>query len=88
MRTIKLCTLLMFGILTSATVGAVGREEISGEYLEARSCDVFTGPCFANGDIGLNGREAVMAWKVDAGKFKSLVKAAAALNGQLAKKKR
>lgn len=41
--------------------------EISGEYLEARSCDVYTGPCFANGEVGISGKEAVMAWKVDAG---------------------
>lgn len=69
MRTIKLCALLLTAVLSCATLGAVGTEEISGEYLEARSCDVFTGPCFANGDIGLNGREAVMAWKVDTGRF-------------------
>ncbi|MFN0051479.1 MAG: DUF1326 domain-containing protein [Planctomycetales bacterium] len=41
--------------------------EISGEYLEARTCDVYTGPCFANGEIGIAGKEAVMAWKVDEG---------------------
>lgn len=41
--------------------------KITGEYLEARSCDVYTGPCFANGEIGLTGREAVLAWKVDQG---------------------
>jgi Protein of unknown function (DUF1326) len=41
--------------------------EITGEYLEARTCDVYTGPCFANGEIGLAGKEAVMAWKVDEG---------------------
>lgn len=41
--------------------------QISGEYLEARTCDVYTGPCFANGEAGLAGKEAVMAWKVDEG---------------------
>lgn len=43
--------------------------KISGDYLEARTCDVYTGPCFANGEIGLAGREAVLAWKVDQGKW-------------------
>lgn len=43
--------------------------EISGEYLEARTCDVYTGPCFANGEVGIAGKEAVMAWKVDEGKW-------------------
>ncbi len=61
---------LMFAcclVLVSVTGAAAA--EISGEYLEARSCDVWTGPCFANGEIGLSGKEAVMAWKVDKGKW-------------------
>jgi hypothetical protein len=42
-------------------------EGITGTYLEARTCDVFTGPCFANADTGLTGKHAVLAWKVDKG---------------------
>lgn len=41
--------------------------EIRGQYLESRTCDVYTGPCFANGEMGLSGKEALMAWKVDEG---------------------
>jgi hypothetical protein len=55
-----------------ALLGAVSpafAAEISGEYLEARTCDVYTGPCFANGEIGIAGKEAVMAWRVDEGKW-------------------
>jgi hypothetical protein len=37
---------------------------ISGDYIEARSCDVWTGPCFANGEMGLTGREAMLVWTV------------------------
>lgn len=44
--------------------------EIRGQYLEARSCDVYTGPCFANGEMGMAGKEAVLAWRVDAGTWK------------------
>lgn len=43
--------------------------EISGHYLEARTCQVYTGPCFANGEVGLAGREAVMAWSISEGQF-------------------
>lgn len=43
--------------------------QITGEYIESRSCDVYTGPCFANGELGLTGKEALMAWKVDQGTF-------------------
>ena len=40
---------------------------ISGHYLETRSCDVYTGPCFANGEMGQTGKEAIMVWKVSDG---------------------
>jgi hypothetical protein len=40
---------------------------ISGQYLEARTTDVYTGPCFANSDMNLTGKNAVLAWKVDKG---------------------
>ena len=42
---------------------------ISGQYIEARTCDVWTGPCFANAEMSLEGKHAVMAWKVDKGAF-------------------
>ncbi len=41
--------------------------EIRGQYIEARTCDVYTGPCFANAEMALAGKEAVMAWKVEEG---------------------
>ena len=45
---------------------------ISGDYLEVRSCDVYTGPCFANGEMGVTGKEAVMVWSVREGKWKGV----------------
>ncbi|MFT4558771.1 MAG: hypothetical protein ACI92S_004157 [Planctomycetaceae bacterium] len=42
-------------------------DQITGEYLEARTCNVYTGPCFANAEMSLSGKEALMAWKVDKG---------------------
>jgi hypothetical protein len=41
--------------------------EISGDYLEARTCDIFTGPCFANSEVGLTGQQAILAWSIDEG---------------------
>ncbi len=41
--------------------------QIAGDYVEIRSCDVYTGPCFANGEMNLTGREAVLAWSVRKG---------------------
>lgn len=64
----KVCSLGAFAaILLTASVATSA--EISGEYLEARSCDVYTGPCFANSQFDSGGREAVMAWKVDEGRW-------------------
>src|SRR5947207_9405793 len=47
----------------------VGAADITGKYIEARTCDVWTGPCFANADFNLTGKNAVLAWKVDKGSF-------------------
>jgi len=51
------------------TGSVVHSAEISGEYIEARSCDVYTGPCFANAQMGLAGKDALLAWKVDEGRW-------------------
>jgi hypothetical protein len=40
---------------------------VRGHYVEARTCDVYTGSCFANADTGLTGKNAVLAWKVESG---------------------
>jgi hypothetical protein len=50
--------------VVAAPAGAAG---IAGQYVEARTCDVWTGPCFANADFNLTGKNAVMAWQVDRG---------------------
>jgi hypothetical protein len=57
-------------ILASACILALAtgvRADVKGQYVEARTCDVYTGPCFANADTGLAGRHAVLAWKVEQG---------------------
>ncbi|MEQ8788353.1 MAG: DUF1326 domain-containing protein [Pirellulaceae bacterium] len=41
--------------------------DVTGTYLEARTCQVYTGPCFANAEVGLAGKDAVMAWSIDQG---------------------
>lgn len=61
------CGLTVCGSLLG--MSSASAAQISGEYIESRTCDVYTGPCFANGEVGLAGREAVMAWKVDEGQW-------------------
>src|SRR6266571_1720973 len=45
---------------------------IRGNYIEARTADVYTGPCVANGEAEQVGREAIFGWKIDAGSWKGV----------------
>jgi hypothetical protein len=45
----------------------VHAEGLTGKYVEARTCDVWTGPCFANAEMNLAGKHAVLGWKVEQG---------------------
>jgi hypothetical protein len=51
-------------ILLCASVFA---QQIRGDYIETRSADVYTGQCFANGEVNLVGNEAILAWHVQSG---------------------
>jgi hypothetical protein len=64
-------------------------QEIRGDYLETRSADVYTGQCFANGEVNLVGNEAILAWHVQSGSWDGVslqgltVAAAVRANGTL-----
>src|SRR4030088_3826913 len=58
-----LCILLL-GFSTSAIA-----QQIRGDYIETRSADVYTGQCFANGEVNLVGNEAIVAWHVEDGSW-------------------
>ncbi len=47
-------------------------QNITGNYVEARTADVYTGPCFANAETGLVGQLAVMGWKVSHGSWQGV----------------
>ena len=49
------------------TVAPASAAELTGKYVEARTCDVYTAPCFANAEMNLAGKHAVMGWRVDQG---------------------
>jgi hypothetical protein len=52
--------LVLFSVFAAA-------QQIRGDYLETRSADVYTGQCFANGEVNLVGNEAILAWRVQSG---------------------
>jgi hypothetical protein len=64
MRYLLFATLAL--VLCAAPVSAA---ELTGKYIEARTCDIWTGPCFANADLHLTGKNAVIGWKIDKGNF-------------------
>src|SRR3974390_1750213 len=45
---------------------------LRGDYVEARTSDVYPGPCFANGEVGQTGRLAVMGWHVETGEWQGV----------------
>jgi hypothetical protein len=49
------------------SAGLTDPGQVTGQYLEVRSCDVYTGSCFANAEMGLAGREGILVWKIDQG---------------------
>jgi hypothetical protein len=60
---ILVCTVLLLLCVSAAA------QQIHGDYLETRSADVYTGQCFANGEVNLVGNEAILAWHVRNGSW-------------------
>ena len=61
---------LPFLLALLATVAfATSKPQISGQYVETRSADVYVGQCFANSEMNLTGQEAIVAWHVGEGSW-------------------
>ena len=60
-------TCLLAIVAVSVVTPAISAGEITGFYMETRTCQVYTGPCFANAEVGLSGKNAIMAWSVKNG---------------------
>ena len=55
--------------LTTSLLLAGGQGLLSGEYVEARTAEVFTGGCVMGSEAETVGKQAVLAWKVAHGSF-------------------
>ncbi|REK12722.1 MAG: DUF1326 domain-containing protein [Planctomycetota bacterium] len=70
LRTLSIvCALL---VAAPVALAAELSHTLKGDYLETRTCDVYTGPCFANGQIGLSGFDALMAWNIERGSYEGV----------------
>ena len=56
-------------MLCGAVLAAAG---VTGDYVEVRSADVYTGPCFANSQVDLEGKQAILAWHVQRGAWRGV----------------
>jgi len=59
----------MCAVCALVLVAPVSAAGLTGQYVEARNCYVWTGPCFANAEMNLAGKHAVLGWKVEKGSF-------------------
>ena len=68
-----LCSAALFCAAATVSFAAgLPASGVSGNYMEARTADVYTGPCFANGEVEINGKEAVFGWKINNGAWKGV----------------
>src|SRR6185295_2466072 len=62
-------SMILTPFLMSLLGSSVPSAEISGRYVEARTASVFAGACHYGGERTTAGREALLAWSIDAGSF-------------------
>jgi hypothetical protein len=56
-------------VVSAATLSADDRGRITGEYVEARTAEVFAGGCIMNSEAETLGRQAILAWRITSGTF-------------------
>lgn len=64
--------ILAVGLASAAPAASEGTPAVRGLYVEARSCDVWTGPCFANAEFNVVGNLAVVGWAVTEGSWRGV----------------
>jgi hypothetical protein len=64
--------LATLALATATAIAAPQSPTIKGDYLEVRSCDVYTGPCFANAEMGLAGKEGILVWSIREGAWRGV----------------
>lgn len=68
----KILTAMLGGLLVAVGAAIPASAAIRGDYIEVRSADVYTGPCFANSEVSLEGKQAILAWRVKEGSWKGV----------------
>lgn len=61
--------LLAVALMALAAAPARAGDAIVGQYVEARTAEVFAGGCIMSSEAETIGRQAVMAWRIDSGVY-------------------
>ncbi len=72
MKKTLLTTLSLLALGTQAFGSSLPRSSVVGEYVEARTADIYTGACFANSEVNLVGDLAVFGWRVTKGSWQGV----------------
>jgi Protein of unknown function (DUF1326) len=68
----KLFSAIVVGVFVLVGAAIPSRAAIQGDYVEVRSADIYTGPCFANSQVDLEGKQAILGWKINHGTWKGV----------------
>jgi hypothetical protein len=68
----KMLAALFSSVPVLACAAALAAAGVTGDYVEVRSADVYTGPCFANSQVDLEGKQAILAWHVTRGSWQGV----------------
>jgi hypothetical protein len=55
-----------------ASLAVSAKAAIRGDYVEVRSADIYAGHCYANSEVGMEGKEAMLAWKIQSGDWQGV----------------
>ncbi len=72
MRALTGTTVVLSFFAATCLAAKLPSTNLRGDYVEARTSDVYTGPCFANGEVGQTGKLAVMGWHVEQGDWQGV----------------
>ena len=61
--------LIAAAVLSASPVLAGSTAKITGDYVEARTAEVFAGGCIMSSEAETIGRQAVLAWRIQSGRF-------------------
>lgn len=67
-----IAALALAGLTSALPLFASQLPSLSGNYLEVRSCDIYTGSCVANAEMNLAGKEGILVWSVREGNWRGI----------------